>query len=78
MTVPIRIPKLGMSMKDGTLIAWYASDGDVVTEGTPLYSIASDKVESDVDAPASGRLRIVGEIDQDYDVGAEIGFIDPV
>jgi pyruvate/2-oxoglutarate dehydrogenase complex dihydrolipoamide acyltransferase (E2) component len=78
MTVPIRVPKLGMSMMSGTIVQWHAADGDIVQAGTPLYTLATDKVENDVDAPASGRLRITGAVEDEYEVGTDIGFIEEI
>jgi pyruvate/2-oxoglutarate dehydrogenase complex dihydrolipoamide acyltransferase (E2) component len=76
MIVPIKIPKLGMTMAEGTLIEWLVADGDEVAEGDPLYTLATDKTENEVDAPASGRVRIVGKPDQEYAVGDQIGEIE--
>ncbi len=77
MTVPIKVPKLGMTMAEGTLIEWHVADGEVVQEGEPLYTLATDKVENEVEAPATGRVRITGVPDEDYAVGDEIGQIEP-
>ena len=54
MSVPINIPKLGVSMSEGTLVEWLVEDGEQVAEGQLLYLIETDKVENDVEAPASG------------------------
>jgi pyruvate/2-oxoglutarate dehydrogenase complex dihydrolipoamide acyltransferase (E2) component len=78
MTIPIKVPKLGMSMMSGTIVHWYAADGDIVQADTPLYTLATDKVENDIDAPASGRLRITGAVDDEYEVGADVGFIEEI
>jgi pyruvate/2-oxoglutarate dehydrogenase complex dihydrolipoamide acyltransferase (E2) component len=77
-TVPIKVPKLGMSMNSGIIVEWYSADGDIVEAGKPLYTLATDKVENDIDAPASGRLRVTGVVDDEYEVGADIGFIEEV
>lgn len=76
MATPLNIPKLGVSMTEGTLVEWLASDGDTVTPGQALYRIETDKVESDVESPVSGTLRIKGEEGETYDVGTMIGEID--
>jgi pyruvate/2-oxoglutarate dehydrogenase complex dihydrolipoamide acyltransferase (E2) component len=78
MTVMIKVPKLGMSMNSGMVTQWYAADGDIVEAGKPLYTLATDKVENDIDAPASGRLRITSVLEDEYDVGADIGFIEEI
>jgi pyruvate/2-oxoglutarate dehydrogenase complex dihydrolipoamide acyltransferase (E2) component len=74
--VPINIPKLGVSMSEGTLVEWFVQDGEQVTEGQVLYLIETDKVENEVESPASGVIRITGEEGETYDVGASIGEIE--
>ena len=69
MGVPINIPKLGVSMSEGTLVEWLVQDGEQVTEGQLLYRIETDKVENDVESPATGIIRITGEEGETYDVG---------
>ena len=76
MSVPINIPKLGVSMSEGTLVEWLVSDGDQVTEGQLLYRIETDKVENDVEAPVAGVIRITGEEGETYAVGDPIGEIE--
>ena len=58
MALPINIPKLGVSMTEGTLVEWLVADGDEVSEGQPLYVIETDKVENEVEATASGTVRL--------------------
>ena len=53
-----------------------SGDGTPVTEGQPVYTLATDKTETDIESPASGTLRIIGELDQDYPVGTVVGVID--
>lgn len=76
MTIELRVPKIGMGMTEGKLIEWFASDGGAVQEGAVIYSIETDKTVTDIEAPTSGVLRILGEPDQTYDVGALIGRIE--
>jgi pyruvate/2-oxoglutarate dehydrogenase complex dihydrolipoamide acyltransferase (E2) component len=76
MSVPINIPKLGVSMSEGTLIEWLVQDGAAVTEGQEIYRLETDKVENDVESPASGVIRITGVEGEIYAVGDSIGEID--
>ncbi len=76
MGVPINIPKLGVSMSEGTLVEWLVQDGDSVTEGQVLYRIETDKVENDVESPVAGIVRITGVEGETYDVGDPIGEIE--
>ncbi len=76
MSVPINIPKLGVSMTEGTLIEWLVADGAVVSEGDPIYLIETDKVENEVNATASGTIRQTGEEGETYAVGESVGKIE--
>ena len=49
------------------------ADGGAVVEGEPLYSLESDKSTNEVDAPASGTLRILKEVGETYEVGTILG-----
>jgi pyruvate/2-oxoglutarate dehydrogenase complex dihydrolipoamide acyltransferase (E2) component len=71
----IRLPKLGFSMEEGQLVAWLAEDGARVEEGQPLYEMEGDKAVQEVEAPASGTLRIIAAVDQIYPVGTLLGEI---
>ena len=76
MSVPLNIPKLGVSMSEGTLVEWLVQDGESVTEGQVLYRIETDKVENDVESPVAGVVHITGVEGETYDVGDPIGEIE--
>lgn len=76
MSTPISIPKLGVSMSEGTLVEWLVSDGQSVQPGDVLYRIETDKVENEIEAPVAGVVRITGVEGETYDVGTQIGSID--
>ena len=76
MSTPISIPKLGVSMTEGTLVEWLVADGDAVTPGDVLYRIETDKVENEIEAPVAGVVHITGEEGETYEVGTQIGTID--
>jgi pyruvate/2-oxoglutarate dehydrogenase complex dihydrolipoamide acyltransferase (E2) component len=67
---------LSMGMTEGILYEWLVADGAAVQEGTQIYSIESDKSIQEVEAPASGVLRIVAKIGETYPVGELIGTIE--
>lgn len=55
----VRMPKLGLEMKQGTLTEWYRAEGESVEEGEPIAEIESEKTSAEVDARESGVLRRV-------------------
>lgn len=76
MATEIILPKLGFSMSEGELSEWLVEDGGRVTEGEPLLSVESEKSTNEVEAPASGVLRIFKQSGETYDVGTVLGVIE--
>ena len=75
MAMTLTIPKLEMSMVEGTLAEWVAADGSAVTEGQVIYVLETDKTARDIEAPASGTLVHKAAAGETYEVGFEIGEI---
>jgi len=75
MSVEIRIPKLGMSMQSAILQQWLVADGAAVIAGQPIYVVESDKSTTEIEAPATGTLRVIGVVSEQYEVGALVGTI---
>lgn len=76
MSVEILLPKLGFSMSEGAIAEWLVADGATVQAGAPLYSIESDKAVQEIEAPASGRLRIIVQPGLSNPVGTVLGMIE--
>lgn len=76
MATPINIPKLGVSMTEGTLVEWMVSDGQRVEAGEVLYRLETDKVENDIEAPVAGVVHLTGVEGETYQVGTQIGTIE--
>ncbi len=76
MSTEVLLPKIGFSMNEGVLTRWLVDDGAAVTQGQPLYELESDKSLQEVEAPASGRLKvIVAATGETYPVGTVLGEI---
>jgi pyruvate/2-oxoglutarate dehydrogenase complex dihydrolipoamide acyltransferase (E2) component len=75
MSTPILLPKLGFSMEEGTIAQWLVADGATVTDGQPLYSLESEKSVQEIEAPCSGKLRILEAAGGTFKVGTVIGEI---
>jgi len=54
--VEVVMPRMGETVDDGTVNEWFKQVGDAVTEGEPLLEIGTDKVDTEIPAPASGIL----------------------
>ena len=51
------MPKLGLTMTEGTVSQWLKKEGDAVREGESLFSVETDKLTNTIEASASGVLR---------------------
>jgi 2-oxoglutarate dehydrogenase E2 component (dihydrolipoamide succinyltransferase) len=67
-----KLPKLGMQMSEGTIAKWLVPDGSVVEEKQPVAWIETDKVESELEAPVGGTIRIMVAAGETVEVGTVI------
>ncbi|MBO0879778.1 MAG: lipoyl domain-containing protein [Mycobacterium sp.] len=73
----IRIPRVSVAVAEAELVELLVGNGQHVEEGTPIYVIATDKAEQEVEAGASGTVQWTAEVGEMYDIGVEIGVITP-
>ena len=59
MAQEVLLPKLGLTMEEGTVIEWVAKAGDVVKSGDVLLILGTDKVDAEVEAEGDGRFEPV-------------------
>jgi 2-oxoglutarate dehydrogenase E2 component (dihydrolipoamide succinyltransferase) len=76
MSVSVKMPQLGESVTEGTVTRWLKAVGDTVVADEPLLEVSTDKVDTEIPAPASGILLSIsaGE-DEVVLVGAELAVI---
>jgi len=74
--VEMKMPKMGESVAEATIIKWLKNEGDQVEADEPVLEIATDKVDSEVPSPAAGILirRLFNEGDV-VQVGALIAIL---
>lgn len=70
-----RMPKLGLTMEEGTIVTWLAADGEPVERGAAVLVVATDKVETDIESPGSGRLHRVGIEGTTHACGALVAWL---
>ena len=75
MAIEIRLPKLGLTMEEGTVDEWLLDDGAVVTVGTPLLRLATDKIDVDVEAEEAGILHRAVANGATLEPGAILGWL---
>jgi len=73
--VNIAIPKLGMSMREATLVEWKFKEGEFVEEGQVVLIIETDKTKWEVEASGSGFLHVEVPADETEPVGKIVGFL---
>jgi 2-oxoglutarate dehydrogenase E2 component (dihydrolipoamide succinyltransferase) len=68
--VPVTMPQMGVSVAEGTVVEWKKQVGDWVQADEVIASISTDKIDTDVEAPASGRVaEIIVGVGETVDVG---------
>lgn len=74
--VEVTMPALGESVTEGTVTTWLKSEGDAVEQDEAILEVSTDKVDTEVPAPASGVLQriVVGE-DETVSVGTVLAYI---
>ena len=71
----VLMPKLGQAMSEGAIVQWHKKDGESVSQGELLVTIETDKATYDLEAQASGILRIHVNERQEVKIGTVIGVI---
>jgi pyruvate dehydrogenase E2 component (dihydrolipoamide acetyltransferase) len=71
----VLLPKLGLTMEEGTILEWVAKPGDIVRHGDVLLRIGTDKVDADVEAEGEGRFEPVVAEGVTLPPGALIGWL---
>ena len=75
MATEVPMPKLGLTMEEAMIIEWLVADGEQVEADTPIVRIETDKTETEVGAPASGRIHQLGHPGDVFTCGARIAFL---
>src|SRR5258706_16286111 len=72
----IRMPKMGDSMEEGTILRWMKKEGDTVAVDEPIAEVETDKANVEIPAEEGGTIsKIVVQEGQTVAVGAVIAFI---
>jgi len=76
MPTTVVMPRLSLTMKEGTVGKWYKKEGDTVEKGEPIVEVVSEKATYDLEASSSGIIRkIVIEEGIDAPVNAVLAVI---
>ncbi|GAC1392847.1 MAG: dihydrolipoamide acetyltransferase family protein [Ktedonobacteraceae bacterium] len=76
-TTKVIMPKLGLTMEEGTVVNWLKQHGEMVYEGDVLGIIETEKLTHDIEAQGSGQFQIMAPEGTTVPAGETIGYIVP-
>ncbi|MEO5713016.1 MAG: dihydrolipoyllysine-residue succinyltransferase [Luteolibacter sp.] len=74
--IELKVPASGESITSANVAKWCRNTGEFVTQGEILVTLETDKVSNELEAPASGRLKIITPEGNEVAIGAIIATID--
>jgi 2-oxoglutarate dehydrogenase E2 component (dihydrolipoamide succinyltransferase) len=77
MSVEITVPAVGESINSGILSVWHKKDGETVSAGEVLFTLETDKVSTEVNAPESGVLKTQAAEGDEVKVGQVVATLEP-
>jgi pyruvate/2-oxoglutarate dehydrogenase complex dihydrolipoamide acyltransferase (E2) component len=72
----LKLPKLAVSMQEGTITEWLVPDGAQVSVGQLIYLIETEKTTTEVESPFAGKISLLVDAGETYSVGTAIASID--
>jgi pyruvate/2-oxoglutarate dehydrogenase complex dihydrolipoamide acyltransferase (E2) component len=77
MPTPVKMPRLGESVAEGTVGSWLKNEGDWIERDESLAEIVTDKINAELPSPVAGRLtKILVKVDETVPVGTNIAMIE--
>jgi 2-oxoglutarate dehydrogenase E2 component (dihydrolipoamide succinyltransferase) len=77
MPIEIKVPSVGESVSEGTIVRWIRNDGEPVQQDEPLFELETEKATQEIPAPAAGVLHIQVQAGQRVGIGSVVGTIEP-
>jgi pyruvate dehydrogenase E2 component (dihydrolipoamide acetyltransferase) len=76
MAAELKVPTLGMDMKEATIVRWLVEEGTEVEKGEPVLEIDTDKTSFEIEAPAGGTIHnLRGEEGETLPVGTTLAYV---
>ena len=76
MSIEIVMPRMGLTMESGTVVAWLKKEGETVHNGEPLLEIETDKTTVEIPSPGEGTLGgVVANPGHSVPVGEVIAYL---
>jgi pyruvate/2-oxoglutarate dehydrogenase complex dihydrolipoamide acyltransferase (E2) component len=78
MATEVILPKWGLTMEEGTLVAWRKKEGEQVEAGEVIAEVETEKITNELEAPVSGVISriLVAEGEEEVQVGTVLCLID--
>jgi 2-oxoglutarate dehydrogenase E2 component (dihydrolipoamide succinyltransferase) len=76
-TIELKVPAAGESITSANVAKWQKKDGEQVTAGEILVTLETDKVSNELEAPATGKLKILVPEGEEVSIGTVIATVDP-
>src|SRR5436309_15186177 len=77
MPTPIKMPRLGESVAEGTIGSWLKQEGEMVEKDEALAEVITDKITAELPSPIAGRLtKILVQADETVAVGTDIALVE--
>jgi 2-oxoglutarate dehydrogenase E2 component (dihydrolipoamide succinyltransferase) len=77
MSTEVKVPAVGESITSGLLSIWHKKDGDAVAADEALFTLETDKVSTEVNAPTAGTLKIAVAEGEEVKIGQVVATIEP-
>jgi len=78
MNTEVKVPAVGESISSGVLSIWHKKNGETVAAGEVLFTLETDKVSTEVNAPESGILVHQAAEGDEVRIGQTVARIDPI
>ena len=72
----LKLPKVAVSMQEGSVAEWFVADGAEITVGQRLYALETEKTTMEMESPFAGRITLIGRTGTVYPVGTPIAEIE--
>lgn len=75
--VSVYMPKFGMTMTHGIIVKWHRAEGEQVQAGEPLLTVETEKVNGEIEAPATGKIvELTYSENDEVPVGEVVAYIE--
>ncbi len=76
MLAEVKVPEVGESITEGTLVQWFKEEGDIVRIDDPLFELETDKVTLEVPSEYAGRIRPLVAAGEQVNIGQVVATVD--